>query len=999
MAGKESSTWHTDDFDRLCSQLETCPIKGLTSSVAAKRLALNGKNKMSLPERPGFRCVRFAKNCFRGLASTVFIAIIFCYILYYVEQENPTDRHAENEYLTVTIILLIVFLVSGLLRYIQENDDYLVAWAFMELMPMYCTVVRDGRMQIIRSENVVVGDILIIAYGERIAADVRIFYSEDLEVDNVALTGYSTSVTIIPDVTHQDKWISRNVGLACSHVTQGSGRGLVIACGDDSEVGIMARLSMEPRPLTRPRKNMKQVVFYRYVIWFIMLGVIVISITITGLSIPNLLEFYVSLTVSSSPLYVPSLVFIGLWITKNNLTEIGCYVRNMESVSTLGLTTVICSNLLGSMTQRTWQISELFVDGELLNVQSYFDETDHFRHLIRASVLCNHANFAPGQRGLPANQQTLDGTDYEKAVIKFAIRFVENLHVLRVKHKRVACKSVDTISHLQVSVHMTVNDDDEMEYYLYIRGHWNEVMDHCTTCYMDNEAEPVELSADLQSEVVSHGLQLEKLGRHTYAFASKRLEADDYMLSLISNSFSYSNKNTFLSFMKMYSDSMCFLGLIAAQNPPYPHVIDAIAQCRTAGIKLVFMTRTGVNFARAIARAVGVFGEDSDIADMAERFNMALPRVEHREVTAITVNMQNMSTQGHHQRWNIEQLLLSHVDVVFSRIAVAQRYLIIDTCLQLGAVVTAIGSSVHDTSAIRCANVGVSESASSHVSQSCADIIVLENNFVTVVRAIAESRLLFENQKKALVYGLATNMSMIVIHFLFVVLQMPFRMPLVPLLFISFFVNMIPASTLFYEPPEFDLMNVLPRVNEDFLINRRMLFVSYINVGVLEASAVVLAYIVYMLRNGFLPGALFGLSAKWYDDSLNDMTDSYGQEWTRSARLQLEYEMTSVIVITLTLMQGVNLVMCKTSRINLLTHGFGNLRLNLALVYMIGICFIFTFTSAPEQLQSLPVNYLPIFLYVFPLAILTVILETMRRYLVRKYPGCWLEEVSYYGCL
>ncbi|XP_017962077.1 sodium/potassium-transporting ATPase subunit alpha [Drosophila navojoa] len=259
MAGEGNSTWHTDDFDRLCIKLETCPIKGLTSAVASKRLALNGKNKMSLPERPEFRCVRFAKNCFRGLASIVFMAIIFSFILYYMEQENPTDRQAEYEYLTVTIILLIVFLVSGLLRYIQENDDYLVAWAFMDLMPMYCTVVRDGRMQIIRSENVVVGDILMIAYGERIAADVRIFYSEDLEVNNVALTGYSTSVTINPDVMHQDKWISRNVGLACSHVTQGSGRGLVIACGDDSEVGIMARLCMEPRPLTRPRKNMKQV--------------------------------------------------------------------------------------------------------------------------------------------------------------------------------------------------------------------------------------------------------------------------------------------------------------------------------------------------------------------------------------------------------------------------------------------------------------------------------------------------------------------------------------------------------------------------------------------------------------------------------------------------------------------------------------------------------------------------------------------------------------------
>lgn len=765
---------------------------------------------MNLPEKPEFRCRKYLRNCFCGLASIIFISIVACFILDHIQQDKRTDTGRDFEYLVVGVILLIVFLVSGLFRYIQENNDFLVAWAFMDLMPMYCTVLRDGRKQIIRSEDVVVGDILMIMYGERIAADVRVFVSHDLEVNNVALTGYSTSVIIIPNISHPNKWISRNVGFACSHVTKGSGRGLVIACGVDSEVGIMARLSMEPRPLTRPRKHMQQVSnvslafaipipvsvflqvsFYRYTLCAIMCLAFFLSLRMEGPPAPILLDFYVSFTICSSPVYLPTLIFFGLWHTKRQLLKIGCYARNMEAVSTLGLTTVICSNLIGSMTQRAWRVSELLVDGEMLNVQKDFVATNHFFDLIRASILCNHAYVTPGQRGLPKSEHNFDGTDYDKALLKFGSQFVASIEMLRVQFKRLASKSFDAITHLQVSVHSTENVDGETEYHLFIRGHLTEVMDHCSTCYMKAD-EPKKLIRSVRNSVVKKGSMMDQLGRHTYGFASKVLTADDYMLSLISNGFSYSKKNTYNTFMQTYSYSMCFLGLIAANNPPYPNIISAVDQCRNAGIKLVLLTRADVSFSRAVAKSVGVIGELNETAeDVAKRLRIPITRVERRMITAVTVNMHTMSKQPHHQRWDIEQLLLAHVDVVFNRIAVSQRHLIIDVCLKLGAVVTAIGSSVHDTSAIRCANVGVSESASSNVSQSCADLIVLENNFVTLVKAIAKSRLLFENMKKAVVYALSSNMAHLMIHLFFIVLKMPFRMFLLPSIFIAFFVNLV----------------------------------------------------------------------------------------------------------------------------------------------------------------------------------------------------------------
>ncbi|XP_064543017.1 sodium/potassium-transporting ATPase subunit alpha [Drosophila montana] len=993
------STLHLGDIDRVCWRLQSSKSEGLSTTFAKKRLLLNGKNKFTLPERPESKLRKFLRNCFYGFGIILLISLIFCFILYHLRLQSPHEK-SDPEYCIIGVLLSIIFLLSGLFRYLHDNDDYGVVAAFKDLMPMYCTVRRDGRKQIIRSEDVVLGDILLITYGERIAADVRFFVSRDLEVNNVALTGYSVPVIICPDHTHRDKWGSRNVGFACSHVIKGYGEGLVIACGNDSEVGIMARLSMEPRPSSRPRRHIKQVTFYTYIVSILMFFILLCTISLEGLTFQMLIEFNVSLTISLAPLYLPTLMYFGLWQTKRTLLESGCYVRNMEAASTLGLTTVICSSLIGTLTIRSWRVSELFADGELEKSEHLrgADLNERFLELIRASVVCNRAYVTPGQRGVPRMQKTLDGTDYEKALLKFAMRFYPSILQLRRRYERLANKPYDKVSHLQVSVHQTVDEDGEKTYHLFVRGYWSVVLRLSSNYYVKSEL--VELDDIRRDAIANIGMRLKKVGRHSYAFGSKVLSPDDQMLSLISIGFAYKEKKSFEKFMKLYCNSLCFLGLISIYNPPSINVRQAVDRCRSAGIKLVLLTRAELSFARAVAKTVGVIGQDSEtIEDVAARLNIHESEVKRSMITAAAINMQNWQKKLHHQRWDTQQLLLAHVDLVFADIAVEQRHMIVDVCQQLGAVVTVIGSSVHDTSAIRRANVGVAECASSHASQSSADIILLEDNFVTLVNAIAESRLLFENMKKALAYAMSPNMAVIMVHLSFILIMIPFRLFLIILLLLDIFVNTLPALSLFYERPELDLMNMKPKVFDDYLINRRLIFVAYIQVGIVEASAVLISYLVYMAYNGFLPRQLMGLSVDWYDDSVNDLVDSYGQEWTREARRQLEYEISTVVLITLIIMQCVNLILTKTIRADLLKHGFGNVRLNIAVVYMICLGFLFTFLNCPDYLRTSPVNYSPVFWYILPLIVLNIFLETARRYVLRHFPGSWLEEEMLYGYL
>lgn len=176
-----------------------------------------------------------------------------------MEFREVNDGNINNEYVINAVILLLTFLISGYLRYLSESDEYGVALAFMDLMPTFCTVLRDSQKQIIRAENLVLGDILCINYGERIAADVRIFLANELELNNVALTGISQPEVIIPELSHPNKWWAPNVGLAGSHVMKGRGMGIVIASGNHSEVGVMAGLSMVNRPHSRAAMLVDQV--------------------------------------------------------------------------------------------------------------------------------------------------------------------------------------------------------------------------------------------------------------------------------------------------------------------------------------------------------------------------------------------------------------------------------------------------------------------------------------------------------------------------------------------------------------------------------------------------------------------------------------------------------------------------------------------------------------------------------------------------------------------
>ncbi|XP_041565866.1 sodium/potassium-transporting ATPase subunit alpha isoform X2 [Drosophila elegans] len=671
------------------------------------------------------------------------------------------------------------------------------------------------------------------------------------------------------------KWGSNNVGFACSHAMKGYGFGVAIACGKDTDVGTMTALSFRERPPSRMERHQTQIGYYTLVITAI---VFILLLWTTGLERGKMLyEVNLSLLIALTPFYLPFIVYWGMRRTKKQMNKKQCYARNLRSTTTVGLSTVIVSDLVGTMSKRRMRVSEIFVDMELLSAENLDlnAQSARFIELVRASVLCNDAVICPGNIGVPKMQKDMYGNILDIALLKFGLLVLPNIDQLRRDHEKVANKYYTSADKMQVTVHRTRGEDGQPKLILLMKGHCSVVVRRCSTFGLRGEELP--LDSQLQDIVLNLADGLLEAGRHVRAFAYKELsnELELRRFSQVSTSTGLEDgEHKYRDYLAVDTFALRFLGIIATHNPARSTIPRAVVRCRSAGIKLILVTRRKRRLAKALAVDVGI------LAAPWEAF-----QARGSLVNTDIVDMSKLADQKpHHQRWQIEQLLLDRRDLVCADTSSDQLHWIVDACRRLGAVVSVIGSSLHDTPAIRSGHVGVAKFGYAVMCEASADLILLDSSFATLVSVVADSRLLFENLKKALAYCLATNTTSILVYTAFFLLRVPFHIHIMPELILAFFVNLLPAMTLIYEPPEEKLMQQMPKIYDDFLLNSRLLLVSHILVGTIEAAAVFITYFVYMADKGFVPRTLVGHHIMWHDKEATVITDAFGQEWCSSAK-------------------------------------------------------------------------------------------------------------------
>merc|ERR1712029_1127166 len=314
-------------------------------------------------------------------------------------------------------------------------------------------------------------------------------------------------------------------------------------------------------------------------------------------------------------------------------------------------------------------------------------------------------------------------------------------------------------------------------------------------------------------------------------------------------------------------------------DPPRAAVPDAVSKCRSAGIKVIMVTGDHPITAKAIAKSVGIISEGNEtVEDIAERKGIKLEDVNPREAKACVVHGGEIKDMSEKQ---IDEILMYHTEIVFARTSPQQKLIIVEGCQRMGAIVAVTGDGVNDSPALKKADIGVAMGiAGSDVSKQAADMILLDDNFASIVAGVEEGRLIFDNLKKSIAYTLTSNIPEITPFLLFLSLSIPLPLGTITILAIDLGTDMVPAISLAYEKASDDIMKRNPRNKfTDKLVNERLISMAYGQIGMIQALAGFVCYFVILMQNGFLPGDIIGLRVNWDDKNMQNVEDSYGQEW------------------------------------------------------------------------------------------------------------------------
>ena len=750
--------------------------------------------------------------------------------------------------------------------------------SFKNLVPQYATVLRSGGKTTIPAEQVVVGDIVEIKSGDRVPADIRIMSAQGCKVDNSSLTGESEPQTRSAGLTNENPLETRNLAFFSTNCVEGMATGVVINTGDRTIMGRIANLAsnleINETPIAQEIEHFIHII--TGVACFLGVSFFFISLALNYYWLDAVI-FLIGIIVANVPEGLLATVTVCLTLTAKRMAHKNCLVKNLEAVETLGSTSTICSDKTGTLTQNRMTVAHLWFDNHIIEADTTEDQSgarydrtsDEWKALARVSMLCSRAQFKSRQEHLQILKRDTTGDASESAILKCMELAVGDVESYRNRHPKVCEIPFNSSNKYHVSIHECKDTADSV-YLLCMKGAPERILERCSTIFIDGQEKL--LDADMREAFNSAYLELGGLGERVIGFCDLKLPKETFPQDY---PFDSETANFPL-------DNLRFIGLISMIDPPRAAVPDAVAKCRSAGIKVIMVTGDHPITAKAIAKAVGIISESNEtVDDIAQRLNISVEDVDPREAKAAVIHgseLRDMSAE------DLDDILHNHTEIVFARTSPQQKLIIVEGCQRQGQIVAVTGDGVNDSPALKKADIGVAMGiAGSDVSKQAADMILLDDNFASIVTGVEEGRLIFDNLKKSIAYTLTSNIPEISPFLFFIVFNCPLPLGTVTILCIDLGTDMVPAISLAYEQAESDIMKRKPRnPKKDKLVNQRLISMSYGQIGFIQAAAGFFVYFVILAENGFLPAYLFGLRDAWDSRAVNDLTDSYGQEWVRT---------------------------------------------------------------------------------------------------------------------
>nr|KAF6285238.1 hypothetical protein mMyoMyo1_001183 [Myotis myotis] len=511
-----------------------------------------------------------------------------------------------------------------------------------------------------------------------------------------------------------------------------------------------------------------------------------------------------------------------------------------------------------------------------------------------------------------------------------------------------------------------------------------EILDRCATILLQGKEQP--LDEEMKEAFQNAYLELGGLGERVLGFCHYYLPEEQFPKGF---AFDCDDVN-------FTTDNLCFVGLMSMIDPPRAAVPDAVGKCRSAGIKVIMVTGDHPITAKAIAKGVGIISEGNEtVEDIAARLNIPVSQVNPRDAKACVIHGTDLKDFTSEQ---IDEILQNHTEIVFARTSPQQKLIIVEGCQRQGAIVAVTGDGVNDSPALKKADIGVAMGiAGSDVSKQAADMILLDDNFASIVTGVEEGRLIFDNLKKSIAYTLTSNIPEITPFLLFIMANIPLPLGTITILCIDLGTDMVPAISLAYEAAESDIMKRQPRnPRTDKLVNERLISMAYGQIGMIQALGGFFSYFVILAENGFLPGNLVGIRLNWDDRTINDLEDSYGQQWTYEQRKVVEFTCHTAFFVSIVVVQWADLIICKTRRNSVFQQGMKNKILIFGLFEETALAAFLSYCPGMDvALRMYPLK--PSWWFcAFPYSFLIFVYDEIRKLILRRNPGGWVEKETYY---
>ncbi|MHB8780093.1 MAG: cation-translocating P-type ATPase [Candidatus Geothermincolia bacterium] len=787
---------------------------GLTSSQAASLMEEVGRNVLQ-KKRAVPLWVKFLSNFVHFFAILLWVAAVLSFIA-----DLP-----ELGYACIGVVV-----INGFFTFWQEFKAEKAIESLQNIMPKRTRVMRDGREQEIDAEDLVPGDLMILEAGNNVSADGRLIVASEMQVNNSALTGESE-----PQRRRSEALRVEQAGLADlpnlifagTSVVAGAGRAVVYATGMATELGKIANLTQEvkqePSPLQKQMGKVSKILATIAVtlgVAFFLLGTFVIHMPRAGS-----LMFGIGIIVANVPEGLLPTVTLALAIGTQRMAKRHALIKKLSSVETLGSTTVICTDKTGTLTTNEMTVKEIWTAGRLVKVggagyapQGDFtvgdkplspDDRTAVINLVRIASFCNNARLLSPAEG--SRQWSILGDPTEAALVVAAAKMGYEYEREMLAQPRIYELPFDSKRKRMTTIHAVPGRGIEA----LVKGAPVEVLNLCDRIWEPGGVRPITAE------------DRESLVRQNDAYAREALRVIG---------FAYRDG---LETQRHYEEDeverdLIFVGLAAMMDPPRPEVEQALAECRTAGIRVIMITGDYGVTAESIARRIGLVAGDGV-----------------RVVSGLEIDAMSE-----------EQLveLLGQPQLIFARVSPEHKMRVALALKSRGEIVAMTGDGVNDAPALKAADIGVAMGITgTDVAKDAAEMILTDDNFASIVHAIEEGRAVYTNIKRFVTYILASNIPEIIPFLLFVILKVPLPLTVLQILAVDLGTDLLPALALGTEKPEPGLMQRPPRAPDERLLSVALFARAYGFLGPVEALMSLVAFFLVYLMNGWGPS--MGISA------------------------------------------------------------------------------------------------------------------------------------------